>query len=93
MERQGMKGKAMAKPDFTYRPCAGGMFLQIMPETREAQSQWGMIAEATGGTGKILFLHLDQVKAQFKAAGYTLHKARPERDKMTDDELLEALAE
>jgi hypothetical protein len=74
----------MTKPDLTY--LQQGMFTLLMPETDAGRVAWDEIARHTDGTGKVLTIHLKSALAQLRAAGYTVHKAKP--NTMTIDSIL-----
>ena len=81
----------MAKrtPDLEYD--IKGFWTTFYPVTEAGHDAWMVIHEGTGGTDKILTMHLDSVLRQLRKAGYSVHKAKDPNPNMTDEELLAAL--
>lgn len=80
----------MKTPDLTYKD--NGLFVQFMPETSAGESAWRAIANETDGTGNILCIHARGVIAQLRNAGYTVHKYKPAKANISNNELLAALS-
>lgn len=78
----------MAKPDLEFTN--DGLFATFFPATDAGKQAW-LEMEAQGGS-KVLVMHLPAIKAQLKAAGYTVRKARPSKP-LTVDQLKSMLAE
>lgn len=76
----------MAKPDLTYST-PDGIWTRFYPETDAGADAWGVMAKADP-QGVVAFLpaQVPGVIAQLKAAGLTVHKARP-RKPMTGKEI------
>ena len=75
-------------PDFEYRIAQG--FVQFLPNTPAAVESWAQMAQQSDNTGKFLVQHLPGIKAQLKAAGYTVQKAKKSAA-VSDADLLAAL--
>ena len=67
-----------------------GLFVTFFPVTDAGKEAWGQMADQHGT--KHLAIHLPAIKAQLKAAGYTVRKARPSKP-LTVDQLKSMLAE
>jgi hypothetical protein len=79
----------MAKPDLTY--IDGGLFVTFFPETDAGEEAWAEMLRHDPAA-RFLSIHLPSIKAQLKAGGYTVQKARP-RKPLTADELDALLGE
>lgn len=80
----------MSKPDLTYLD--GGLFVTFFAETPAGESAWEELARHSEGSGRFLSTQLPSVLAQLRAAGFTVHKARP-RKPLSARELDAMLAE
>lgn len=72
----------MKQPDLTYKTL--GFFTLFIPETHQGESAWRTIAEHTDGTGKVFTSQAAGTIAQLRAAGYTVHKAKPITESLDD---------
>lgn len=82
----------MAKPDLTYS-APDGIWTQFYPQTDAGEQAWCDMAKADPD-GVVAFspFQLPGVLAQLRAAGFIVHKARPQKP-MTAGELDKLLAE
>ena len=53
-----------------------GLFTSFYPITDKGRSAWIELANQTDGTGKVPFHHEKSTIAQFRAAGYIVHKSK-----------------
>ena len=65
-----------------------GLYTRFVPNTTAGEAAWRVMA-SQDGCGAILSVHLPQVLAQLRKAGYSVEKAKP--CKVNDDELLREL--
>lgn len=82
----------MAKPDLTYS-CSDGIWTRFMAETPAGIDAFNVMADADP-QGVVAFLpaQVPGVLAQLRAAGLTVHKAKPHKP-LSDAELDAMLAE
>jgi hypothetical protein len=73
--------------DLTYR--TDGTFTQFLPESKAGETAWNQMAELTGGTGKVLTMHKQNVIGQLRRAGFKVGKAKPVD--MSLDQILDEL--
>jgi hypothetical protein len=67
----------------------GGMFTTFVPCSKAGEKVWNEMAAQNDGVAKIFSIHTKSVIAQFRAAGYTVSKAKPL--KVDDDALFNEL--
>lgn len=86
------KSARMTKPDLTYG-CSDGIWTRFYPETDAGVDAWHAMADQMPD-GIVAFLapQLPSVLLQLRAAGLTVHKARPHKP-LSADELDALLAE
>jgi hypothetical protein len=76
-------------PDLTYR--TDGIFTNFLPETKDGEDAWRVIAEQGGGNARVLTIHLNNVLLQLRKAGYVVRKAKKSVCNLSDDQLLAEL--
>ncbi len=64
-----------------------GMWTRFLPESKAGEAAWSQMGDGT----VILTMHLKNVLAQLRRAGYSVQKAKPVKMTMTDEELLAEL--
>ena len=90
MEEQKTSHKELTvMTDFTYTEQNG--FITIAPENDQAIAAWNIFADFTDGSGKFFKSDLKNLKAQLKAKGYSVKKAKASKINQDDSALLLAL--
>lgn len=67
----------MEKPDLTYT--VRGFFTSFMPESKNGESAWNVIALANGGNATIYTSHLSQTLVDLRASGYCVRQAKKQQ--------------